>query len=155
MATKKTKSTKATAEKKTATKVEAAPAVKEEKVAAAPVVAVEKAAPAKASKTTKAAKAEEVKEVKAEPVAAAEKKAPAKTTKKTAKAAEVKAEVVVEFSGVQVSIDEVVENVKKTYAAQGNTDAVKSVKVYLKPQDQAAYYVINDEIEGRMDVFFC
>ena len=46
MATKKTKSTKATAEKKTATKVEAAPAVKEEKVAAAPVVAVEKAAPA-------------------------------------------------------------------------------------------------------------
>ena len=88
-------------------------------------------------------------------MAATKKTTAAAETAAEVKAAEVKAEVVVEFSGVQVSIDEVVENVKKTYAAQGNTDAVKSVKVYLKPQDQAAYYVINDEIEGRMDVFFC
>ena len=162
MATKKTKTTKTaekkTAEKKTAVKAEAAPAVKDEKTVAATAAAVaeENAAPAKTAKATKAVKAEEVKtEVKAEAAAVAEKKAPAKTTKKTSKAAEVKDDVVVEFAGVQVSIDEVVENVKKTFAAQGNTEAVKSVKIYLKPEDQAAYYVINDEIEGRMDVFFC
>lgn len=107
-------------------------------------MATKKASATAAKKTTKsAAKAakEEVKE------AAAEVKEEVK--------AEAKTEVFVEFGGVQVSVDEVVENVKKTFAAEGNADEVKSVKVYLKPEDSAAYYVVNDTIEGKMDVYFC
>lgn len=109
-------------------------------------------------------KAEPKVEVKPAPVVApvveekkpATKKACAKTAAvKEETKAEVKAEVFVEFAGVQSSIDKVIEDVKKTYAAQGNTEEIKSVKVYLKPEDHAAYYVINETIEGRMDVFFC
>ena len=96
--------------------------------------------------STKAAKEvkEEVKEI----------AAPAAEVKEEVKA-EAKAEVYVEFGGVQVSLDEVVENVKKKFAAENNGEEVKSVKVYLKPQESVAYYVVNDTIENNMDVYFC
>lgn len=67
---------------------------------------------------------------------------------------EVKTDLFVEFGNAQVSMDKVVEDVKKTFAAQGNKDEVKSVKVYLKPEEQTAYYIVNGTVSGKMDVFF-
>lgn len=90
--------------------------------------------------------------------AAAEKKAPAKKApaKKAApkkiapkKPVETKIDFFVEFGGVQVSIDEVVANVKTTLG----TDA-KEIKVYLKPEESKAYFVADGE-EKEMDVYFC
>lgn len=112
------------------------------------------------TKKTTAKKAEtkaEVKaEVKAEPVA--EKKAPAKKApaKKTApkkvapkKPTEAKVNFFVEFAGVQVSIDEVVNNVKTTLGKDA-----KEISVYLKPEESKAYFVADGEVK-EMDVFFC
>ena len=104
--------------------------------------------------------AEKAAEVKAEPKAEAveEKKAPAKKApakkaapKKTApkKPAETKVNFFVEFGGVQVSIDEVVANVKATYGKDA-----KEISVYLKPEESKAYFVADGE-EKEMDVFFC
>lgn len=133
---------------------------------------------AKAKPAAKTVTAEEVKttapvtEKKAEEKAPAAKvpvKTAAKTASKTpAKAAvakpetkaaennnvEVKADLFVEFGNAQVSMDKVVEDVKKTFAAQGNKEEVKSVKVYLKPEEQTAYYIVNGTVSGKMDVFF-
>lgn len=139
------KATKATAKKTTAAAAKtAAKAVKEE---------VKETAPVAEKKVEAKVEAPVVEEKKTAAKTTAKASETKKTTAKTTKAA--KAEVFVEFSGVQVSIDEVVENVKKTFAAEGNNEEVKSVKVYLKPEDQAAYYVVNDTIEGKMDVYFC
>lgn len=142
------KATKTAAKKTTAAKTTkaAAKAVKEEIKEVAPVVETKVEAPV-------------VEEKKAAPVAKTaetKKTTAAKTTKaaKTEAEVEVKAEVVVEFAGVQVSVDEVIENVKKTFAAESNEE-IKSVKVYLKPEDHTAYYVINETIQGQMDVYFC
>ena len=104
-----------------------------------------------AEKVTKAAaKAAEAVEEKVEKVA---KKAPAKKApaKKTApkKPAETKVNFFVEFSGVQVSIDEVVANVKATYGKDA-----KEIAVYLKPEESKAYFVADGE-ESEMDVYFC
>lgn len=104
-----------------------------------------------AEKVTKAAaKAAEAVEEKVEKVA---KKAPAKKApaKKTApkKPAEAKVNFFVEFGGVQVSIDEVVANVKATYGKDA-----KEIAVYLKPEESKAYFVADGE-ESEMDVFFC
>lgn len=147
----KTTKTSTTATKKTAAaKTTATKAAIEEKKTAAV-----KAAPAKAE-----TKVEVKAEVKATPVAE-EKKPVAKrtcsktTAAKTSAPAEVKADVFVEYSAAQVSVEKVIEDVKKTYAAEGNTEEIKSVKVYLKPEENAAYYVINETINGRMDVYFC
>ena len=105
----------------------------------------------KAAKTTKAA--EEVKaEVKAEKKAPAKKAAPKKTApKKTApaKPAEAKVDFFVEYGGVQVSVADVISNVKATYGKYA-----KEISVYLKPEESKAYFVADGE-EKEMDVFFC
>ena len=119
-----------------------------------------------AAKTTAAAKTEAKPATKTAAKAAAtkaaakteEKAAPAKkpAAKKTAAAKEVQAKVYIEFNGAKVAVDEVVENVKATYKANGGKAAIKTLEIYVKPDEQAAYFVVNGELEGnRMDVYFC
>lgn len=66
------------------------------------------------------------------------------TTKKTAS----KVEMFIEFGGVQVSVDEIIENVKKV-----NGKDAKNYTIYLKPEDSKAYFVADGE-EKEMDVYF-
>ena len=109
-------------------------------------------------KTTKAVKAEETKVVEATPVVETpavetktEKKPAAKktTTKKTTtKKTAAKVEMFIEFGGVQVSVDEIIENVKKV-----NGKDAKNYTIYVKPEDSKAYFVADGE-EKEMDVFF-
>ena len=114
------------------------------------------AAKTTAAKTT-AAKTTAAKTTMAAAAKTEEKAAPAKKTtcKKTA-AKPVEAKVYIEFSNAKVAIDEVVENVKATYKANGGTDEIKSLEVYIKPDESAAYFVVNGELPGnKMDVYFC
>lgn len=130
--------------------------------AAAQAAKTAKAEPAKtetkkaAAKTAEAKTAETaVKEEKKAPAkkAPAKKAAPKKVAPKkpaaVAAPAETKVNFFVEFAGVQVSIDEVVKNVKATYGKDA-----KEISVYLKPEDSKAYFVADGE-EKEMDVFFC
>lgn len=113
---------------------------KAEKPAAEKKVA-EKKAPAK--------KAEKVEK----PVA--EKKAPAKKAEKTVKkaagkkAAE-KATVYVQFAGKSFSQDELVKIAKDVWQYDMNMKAedFKTVEIYVKPEDNAAYFVVNGEFQG-------
>ena len=126
--TKKTAATKATAEKETAAKE-----------------TVKKA-------TTKAAaKTEEVPAKKAPAKKApAKKAAPKKVAPKKPEAkAETKVDFFIEFGGAQVSVDEVIKNVKLTLGKDA-----KEISVYLKPEESKAYFVADGE-EKDMDVFFC
>ncbi|MCQ4021486.1 MULTISPECIES: DUF6465 family protein [unclassified Ruminococcus] len=143
MATKKTTDTE---EKKTTTKAAAA------KTTAAKTTA----AKATTAKTT-AAKATTKTAAKTEEKAAPAKKPAAKkpAAKKTAAKA-VPAKVYIEFNGAKVAVDEIIENVKATYKANNGNDDIKSLEVYVKPDESAAYFVVNGELEGnKMDVYFC
>ena len=113
--------------------------------------ATEKKTAAKKTATKTAAKAAEKKTAEKKTAAkkAPAKKAPAKKATTTKKAAASSVDVFVEFGGVQVSIDEVVKNVKLT-----NGKAAKNITVYLKPEESKAYFVADGE-EKEMDVFFC
>ena len=117
----------------------------DEKIVKAADKAAEVKAPA-AEKKTAAKKAAAPKKT-AAPEKTAAKKPAAKTT--TKKAAATKVNVMVEFGGVQVSIDEMIQNIKLTYGK-----AAKDITVYLKPEESKAYFVA-DGNEGEMDVFFC
>ena len=137
---------KETAAKKTETKTTAAKATEAK---AATATTKEEAAPAKktTAKTTKTAE-------KKTATKKATTKAPAKktTTTKTPSKKAVKAPKVnffVEFNGVQVSIEDVINNVKIV-----NGKDAKEYTIYLKPQDQKAYFTADGE-EKEMDVFFC
>ncbi len=127
------------------------------------------------AKKTTVKKAEEVKEVKAPaveekvvaeaaPVAekvVAEKKPgrkPGSKNKSTAakteaKKVEKKDEVFVQFAGEEFVVEEVMEKAKAAYVAEGHrASAIKSVRLYIKPEERKAYYVINDKAAGSIDL---
>ena len=122
-----------------------------------------KATTKKAETTAKAAEVvaketavEEVKPVEKETVVdkpAAKRTAAAETTtakKAPAKKAAVDTEVFVQFWGKEVVVKDVVENIKKVWTEEmGKKEAdMKDLKVYIKPEDNGAHYVINGEITG-------
>ena len=104
-----------------------------------------KAAETKAKKAVKAAETKVKKDVKA-----VETKA-----KKAAKAAEAKVAKVntfVQFAGMECSVADVEAKALEAFKAQHNGAAVKSMTVYVKPEDHAAYYVVNDEFTGKVEL---
>ena len=134
-------------------------------VEAAKTIAAKKVEETKTAVKTAAkaveAKAEEVKtEVKAE-AAKVEKKKPGRkpgTTKskpaKAAKKEEAAVEIYVQYGPGESSVQAIVEKIKAEYVEQGHrASSIKSLKVYLKPEDSAAYYVINDKVAGRVNLF--
>lgn len=96
-------------------------------------------------------KAEEVKaEVKEEA-----KKTPAKkaTPAKAAKA-EIKTALYVQFAGNEVTEADIIDKVKAAYVAEGHKEsAIKEINLYVKPEEYAVYYVINDKAIGKVNLF--
>lgn len=96
-------------------------------------------------------KAEEVKaEVKEEA-----KKAPAKkaTPVKAAKA-EIKTALYVQFAGNEATEADIIDKVKAAYVAEGHKEsAIKEINLYVKPEEYAVYYVINDKAIGKVNLF--
>lgn len=105
---------------------------------------------------TKAAAVEE-KDTAAEKKAAEPKKTRAKrgtkTVKKTEKV-EMVPEVLIQFQGHEDNVGNVVEKAKAEYVAAGHrVSSIKSLQVYLKPEEYAVYYVINQKFEGKINLF--
>ena len=128
--------------------------VKTEAPAAEPVAEVKEA-----DKTEVKAEAEEVKPVKkvGRPKKTAAQEAPKAAKKaKEAKNEVAKAEaagvnVVVEFNGTQRKVDEIVDKIKNEWVAAGHRlSSIKSLDVYIKPEDYTAYYVINGKVTGKV-----
>ncbi len=71
------------------------------------------------------------------------KKAPAK--KAPAKKADPKASVVIEFAGKQTVAKEVLDKAVKAYEAAHKGVEIKTIEVYVKPEENVAYYVVNGE----------
>ena len=135
----------------------------EEKVAPVKKAAAKKAAVKKETVKKAAAvkKAEPKKEaVKAEKKTVAKKAEAAKTeVKKTAakktvaaKAETLKANIVLQYADKNVTYDTIIENSKNNYQFEmgGNIDEIKKLSVYVKPEENAAYYVVNDKVQGRI-----
>lgn len=110
-------------------------------------------------------KAEEVKaevkaEVKEEAKKAPAKKEPAKkepakkaTPAKAAKA-EIKTALYVQFAGNEVTEADIIDKVKAAYVAEGHKEsAIKEINLYVKPEEYAVYYVINDKAIGKVNLF--
>ena len=107
----------------------------------------------------KAAEVTEIKEVKAEAKVEAKAEAPKAEAKKaeepkkeTAKKApakrtaakDIKTSVVVQFAGKEVTEKDLIAAVKKAYTKKGNkVGDIKTIEIYVKPEESAAYYVVN------------
>lgn len=118
--------------------------VKKEEVKAAAPAAEKKAAPAKK------AEAKPVAEKKAAPA----KKAAAKPAAKKAPAKKVVAKetLAVQFAGKDYSTEAIMKLVKDAYKATKNKAAIVSLDVYVNTDDSRAYYVVNGEFHGSVEV---
>ena len=86
----------------------------------------------------------------------AREKKPSRAAKKAAKAAkeELKPEVFIQYQGNEAIVADVIEKAKNEFVADGHrASSIKSLQVYLKPEEFAAYYVINQKFAGRVDLF--
>ena len=100
------------------------------------------------AKDVKVTVAEET--VAVETVKTVEKKKP---VKRETKVAEKKDEVYVQFAGEEFEVQEVMERAKAAYVAEGHRAcAIKSVRLYIKPEERKAYYVINEKAAGSIDL---
>ncbi|WP_320937949.1 DUF6465 family protein [Enterocloster lavalensis] len=64
---------------------------------------------------------------------------------KAAPKAEVEKTVVVEFGGKQIKAKDVLAQAEKAYAESHPETEIKTVELYISPEQNAAYYVVNGE----------
>lgn len=77
-----------------------------------------------------------------------------KTTTKKAVKEEMKPEVFIQYQGKEAVVEEAIEKAKAEFVADGHrASSIKSLQIYLKPEEYAAYYVINQKFAGRVDLF--
>ena len=79
----------------------------------------------------------------------AEKKSPAKAAKK-----EAEQEMILQFGGREIKEKDLYERIQQIWIEGYGKKAeeLKSLKVYVKPEEFTAYYVINDDVTGSIDL---
>ena len=127
-------------EVKAAAPVKEAEVKKAEVKKAAPAAKAEKKAPAKKAPAKKA----EVKKAAAPAAKTAEKKAPVK------KAAEVEETVNFQFSGKSYTPDDLMKIFRDVwkYDMNGREEDIRNVELYVKPEENTTYFVVNGSITG-------
>ena len=114
-------------------------------------VKVETKAAEKTTAAEKEAVKEAVKEVAKEVVkeTAAAEEAPAKAAKK-----EAEQEMILQFGGREIKEKDLYERIQQIWIEGYGKKAeeLKSLKVYVKPEEFTAYYVINDDVTGSIDL---
>ncbi len=74
--------------------------------------------------------------------------------KKTEEVEEAATEVILQYRNYEVNMADVTERVKAHYLAKGNQpDSLENMQIYVKPEDFTAYYVINDSVVGKVNLF--
>ena len=123
-------------------------------------VTVEKAEPAVEEKAAKAKKAaakpadekqtdKPDKRKAGRPAKIAEDKA-AQTARK-AKGEDAATAIYVQYQGGEESVAELTERVKSAFKAEHKRTAIEQINIYIKPEERAAYYVVNERFSGKVD----
>ena len=122
------------------------------KVTAPKVEKVPEKKPAAKEAVAAPAKKEEVKETVKKETAKAEEKATAK--KSAAKKTPIKETVYVQYLGKEINHQDIVKQVKEVWTKQlkKKVGDMKSITIYFKPEENTAYYVINDDVKGSISL---
>ena len=66
------------------------------------------------------------------------------------KAQNMRPEIFVQYQGGETSMDALVESVKESFHTEKKRTLITSLKMYVKPEEHTAYYVVNEEFEGKI-----
>lgn len=94
------------------------------------------------------------KTVKVEKTEKTEKEVKTTAAKAPAKKTTVKETVYLQYLGKEIDKDDLMKQVKEIWTKEQKRKVsdLKSVSLYLKPEENAAYYVINDEVSGKIEL---
>ena len=59
--------------------------------------------------------------------------------------------VYVQYQGAEEKVEDLVAAAKAAFAAEHSRTKVVDLKLYIKPEERAAYYVVNEKFAGRVD----
>ena len=80
---------------------------------------------------------------------------PNEETETAATEKDVAPEVILQYRGYEVDMDVMTERVKSHYYSKGyKKGSIKTLQIYAKPEDFTAYYVINDGVVGKVNLFY-
>ena len=86
------------------------------------------------------------------PMTAEQKAEAAKIRAETKRKAEnMKPSIIVEYSGEQTDATALVERAKEAFRAERKRTLITDLKLYVKPEERAAYYVVNERFTGKID----
>ena len=86
-----------------------------------------------------------------QPMSAKEKEAAAKLrAAEKEKAANMKPEIILQYQGGETDVTALVEAAKADFHSVKKRTLVTALKLYIKPEEGAAYYVINEEHNGKI-----
>lgn len=66
------------------------------------------------------------------------------------KATPKKPECYLQFNGKEINMDSLIATAKAEFKEENKRSAIITCRVYVKPEEGAAYYVINDDYFGRI-----
>ena len=61
-------------------------------------------------------------------------------------------EIVLQYGSNEITTLTISDKVKNSYKESGNQEQIKEMKIYVKPEENQAYYVINGGIDGSVDL---
>lgn len=67
-----------------------------------------------------------------------------------AKADQMKPELILQYQGADMDLGALTEAAKADFRAQKKRTLITSLKLYIKPEEQTAYYVVNKEYTGSV-----
>ena len=62
--------------------------------------------------------------------------------------------VYLQYNGKEINHQDIVKQVKEIWTKQLKKKAgdMKSINIYFKPEENAAYYVVNDDVTGSIEL---
>lgn len=85
------------------------------------------------------------------PMTAEEKASAAKARAESkAKADSLKPTVITQFQGTEVEMDALVEAAKADFRQEKKRAPITDLKLYVKPEERVAYYVVNEKFNGSV-----
>ena len=59
--------------------------------------------------------------------------------------------VYVQYQGAEEKVEDLAAAAKAAFAAEHPRTSITDLKLYVKPEERAAYYVVNEKFAGRVD----
>ncbi|NBI11525.1 hypothetical protein D1641_16165 [Colidextribacter sp. OB.20] len=66
------------------------------------------------------------------------------------KAQNMRPEIFVQYQGGEISMDALVDAVKANFHEEKKRTLITDLKLYIKPEERTAYYVVNETFEGKI-----